>query len=41
VFANVIGGKSVAEAIAESGAVKAEGGLNYLVPAVPIYSIDA
>jgi hypothetical protein len=41
VFANVVGGKSVVESIAATGVVKAQGGLNYLDPAIPIYSIDA
>jgi hypothetical protein len=41
VFANVIGGKHVVEAIVAQGNVKAQGGLNYLQPAVPILSIDA
>lgn len=41
VFANVIGGMQVVEAIAAAGNVKAQGGLNYLHPAIPIHSIDA
>ncbi len=41
VFANVVGGKHVVEAIVAQGNVKAQGGLNYLQPAVPILSIDA
>ncbi len=41
VFANVVGGKDVVEAIVAQGIVKAQGGLNYLEPAIPIRSIDA
>jgi peptidyl-prolyl cis-trans isomerase A (cyclophilin A) len=41
VFANVIRGMQVVEAIAAAGNVKAQGGLNYLNPAIPIHSIDA
>ena len=41
VFADVIGGKHVVEAIVAQGKVKAQGGLNYLDPAVEIFSIDA
>ena len=41
VFADVIGGKHVVEAIVAQGKVKAQGGLNYLDPAVEILSINA
>ena len=41
VFADVIGGKDVVEAIAAQGKVRAQGGLNYLDPVVEILSVDA
>ena len=41
VFANVVGGRNVVEAIVAQGSVKAQGGLNYLEPAISIRSIDA
>ena len=41
VFANVVGGQDVVEAIQAQGNVKQDNGLNYLKPAIPIYSVDA
>jgi hypothetical protein len=41
VFAEVVGGKDVVQAIAAQAKVKAQGGLNYLEPAIAILSVDA
>ena len=41
VFAEVVGGKDVVQAIAAQAKVKAQAGLNYLEPAIAILSVDA